>query len=491
MLLFLHLRLHSAKGKAMTSSRMNILLITSEDNGPELGCYGDPVVRTPNLDRLAAEGVAFREGYITQAVCSPSRASILTGLYPHQNGQLGLSTHRYTMHRSFPTLPGILKQAGYRTGLMGKLHVWPESAFPFDFWWRDPERLSFKHRDVKTTAEVAGRFLREGAEPFFLMVNYADAHLPWLRQEFGLPERPFEPDDVRVPPGVGIDTPRLRAQAADYYNCLSRLDTGIGMLLNELERAGRLDDTLVIYLADHGPQFSRGKAAAYELAVKVPFIVRWPGAAPQGMLGERLVSSIDILPTILDAVGLEAPEPTPGLSLRPLVFGTDANWRTHLFCEWNTSHPHPLPSLLYPQRTVRDGRYKLVRTLLPDRDNPVEAYYTGQVLVKTGASQAEIDAAPESIRGAYAAWRRPSEVELYDLRDDPHEWHDLAASPEHAALRGRLEGVLAAWCRNSGDPLWQPQKLARLVAEDQAAQQLEGGHKKPPFRWEYVDYLYR
>lgn len=469
---------------------MNILLITSEDNGADLSCYGDPILRTPNLDRLAAESTAFREGYVTQAVCSPSRGSILTGLYPHQNGQIGLSTHRFSMHRSFPTLPALLKNAGYRTGLIGKLHVLPEEAFPFDLWWNDPERISFQHRDVKTTAEVAGRFMHEDETPFFLMVNYSDAHLPWLRQEFGVPEHPFRADDVRVPPAVGIDTPRLREQAADYYNCLSRLDTGIGMLLEELERIGKLDDTLVIYLADHGPQFSRGKCSVYELAVKVPFIVRWPGAAPRGMLEDRLVSSIDILPTILEAADLETPDSLPGRSLRPLVFGKNTDWRTHLFCEWNTSHPHPRPSLLYPQRTVRDARYKLIQTLLPDRDNPVEAYYTGQVLVQTGANQAEIDAADESVRGAYKAWRRPGTFELYDLDKDPCEFHDLSESPRHAAIRRTLEAALDAWRRRTGDPLLDPDKLDRLLAEDRMAQDLDGGHKKPDFRWEYVDYLY-
>lgn len=475
----------------MPTKPLDILLITSEDNGLELSVYGDPVIHTPNLDRLAAEGMGFREGYITQAVCSPSRASILTGLYPHENGQLGLATHRFSMHRSFPTLPGLLKRAGYRTGLVGKLHVLPEAAFPFDLWWNDPERISFQHRDVKTTAEVAGRFMRDGTAPFFLMVNYRDAHLPWLRQEFGLPARPFEPGEVRVPPAVGIDTPRLREQAANYYNCLSRLDTGIGMLLEELDRAGQRDHTLVIYLADHGPQFSRGKAAAYELAVKVPFMLRWPGAAPRGLVGGHLVSSVDILPTVLDAAGLAAPGPAEGRSLRPLAFGEPVAWRSHLFCEWNTSHPHPLPSLLYPQRTVRDARYKLIVTLLPDRNDPVEDYYTQQRLVKTGASQVEIDAADASVRAAYRAWRRPAAEELYDLVRDPYEFHDLSSSPDHAPVRQSLASVLADWQRRTGDPLADRGKLERLLDEDLQAQALQGAHRSnPDFQWHYANYLY-
>jgi len=474
----------------MSQDRLNILLITSEDNGPELSCYGDPVVKTPNLDRLASEGACFEEAYVTQAVCSPSRASILTGLYPHQNGQLGLATHRFTMHRSFPSLPGLLKEAGYRTGRIGKLHVLPESAFPFDFCWRDPQYLSFHHRDVKKTAEMAGQFMREGPEPFFLMLNYADAHLPWLRQECGIPARPFTADQVRVPPAVGVDSPRLRALSADYYNCLSRLDTGIGMLMEELGRAGRADDTLIIYLGDHGPQFSRGKGASYELAVKVPFMVRWPGAGAPGMVKERLVSSVDIMPTILEAAGVEPPDGLPGLSLRPLLDSDPEDWRSHLFCEWNTSHPYPQPSFLFPQRTIRDDRYKLILTLLTDQDNPVEEYYTQQVLVETGATQSEIDAAAEEMRRAYGAWRRPNEIELYDLESDPYEFHDLAAKPEHSQVKEELLDTLKRWLQESGDPLSDPDKLALLLAEDTEVRSLDSAHRSPEFDWRYVDYLY-
>ena len=195
--------------------RPNILLIVSEDNGPHLGCYGDRTVPTPNLDRLAAEGARYDNAFVTQAVCSPSRSSILTGLYPHQNGQIGLATHAFTMVRDWLTLPSALKQAGYRTGLIGKLHVNPETAFDFDFRWADPQYLGFDHSDVRRTVQVAGEFLARGG-PFFLMVCFADAHLPFLRQDSGLPAKPFSKDDVSMFPAVGIDSPRLREQQADY-----------------------------------------------------------------------------------------------------------------------------------------------------------------------------------------------------------------------------------------------------------------------------------
>jgi len=262
------------------------------------------------------------------------------------------------------------------------------------------------------------------------------------------------------------------------------------MLMEELGRAGRADDTLIIYLGDHGPQFSRGKGASYELAVKVPFMVRWPGAGAPGMVKERLVSSVDIMPTILEAAGVEPPDGLPGLSLRPLLDSDPEDWRSHLFCEWNTSHPYPQPSFLFPQRTIRDDRYKLILTLLTDQDNPVEEYYTQQVLVETGATQSEIDAAAEEMRRAYGAWRRPNEIELYDLESDPYEFHDLAAKPEHSQVKEELLDTLKRWLQESGDPLSDPDKLALLLAEDTEVRSLDGAHRSPEFDWRYVDYLY-
>ena len=223
---------------------MNVLLIISEDNGQHLGCYGDPNVATPNIDRLASEGVRFEHAHTTQAVCSPGRASIFTGLYPHQCGQLGLATHKYAQYEAFPNLFSILKAEGYRTGLIGKLHVNPESDFPIDMWWNDKDYISFGNRDVRKMAEIADTFITESSAPFFLTVAYPDAHLPFLRQQVGIPEVPYEADDVTVPLQVGIDSPRLRQHAADYYNCMSRLDTAVGLLLGKLDDAGKTDDTV-------------------------------------------------------------------------------------------------------------------------------------------------------------------------------------------------------------------------------------------------------
>jgi len=236
--------------------RPNVLLIVSEDNGPELGCYGDPYVRTPNLDKLASDGCRFANAYTTHPVCSAARASFLTGLYPFQNGQFGLATHQYAMYRNWDNMPSVLKAHGYRTGLIGKLHVNPEPAFPFDFRYNNSKVVSFNKRDVAEMAEVAGGFFDDGDQPFFLSINYADAHFPLLREQHGLPKNPLSADDVKTLPFVGVDTPRLRQGTADYYNCLMRLDTGVGLLLDRLDKSGKADNTLVMYIGDHGAQFS-------------------------------------------------------------------------------------------------------------------------------------------------------------------------------------------------------------------------------------------
>ena len=472
--------------------RPNVLLIVSEDNGPQFGCYGDPTVPTPNVDALAARGTKFMRAFVTQAVCSPSRSSIYTGLYPHQNGQIGLATHKFTMHSDrIPTLPKLLSGAGYRTGLIGKLHVLPESAFPYDFRFDDAKVVSFSHRDVQRTAAEAAKFINaDDARPFCLTVCFADAHLPFIPQDTGLPAKPLTAADVKTLDGVGIDTPRLREHAANYYNCMSRLDTGVGLLLDDLKRAGRDDNTLIIYVGDHGPQFGRGKVTSYEFGLRVPLIVREPHRRRLGDVRDDLVSTVDILPTILQATGIAAPVNLAGQSLLPNRLGEAPPSRKYLFAEWNTSHTAPSPSIMYPQRSVRDQRYKLIRNLLSG-PNPAEAYYTSQELVETGATQKEIDDVKDgAVRAAYAAWRNPTPFELYDLENDPYEYHNLIDDPKQSETVARLTAELDRWRRATHDPLLDADKLRMLVEEsrEQTEKAITAGREK--LVWRYPEYLY-
>lgn len=469
----------------------NILLIVSEDNGPHLGSYGDPQALTPNLDQLAADGVRFARAFVTYSVCSPSRSTILTGLYPHQNGQVGLATHKFAMREGVATLPGLLKQQDYRTGIIGKLHVNPASAFPFDLNWNDPDYISFQRRDVREVARQAEAFITASDQPFFLMVNYPDAHFPVLRQQNGIPEMPLEATNVVTWPFVGVDNERIRGYVADYYNCMSRMDTGVGLLLEKLAASGKAHNTLLIYLGDHGPQFSRGKTTNYEAGLQIPLIVRWPGRVNTGEVRGEFVSTIDLVPTILAAIGQDGPAGLPGESLLPLLRGDDMPWRDYLFADGDGG----APPLYFPQRSVRDARYKLIVNLLQDRDNILAERYAFHIgaFFEAGTTPEEVATAGEDVQRAYQTWLEAPPVELYDLETDPHEFNNLAADPVYADIRERLMDALKDWQQRTEDPLADPEKL-RLFTEEvdqaRATYPNNGYQRDPDFAWRYHDYFY-
>lgn len=466
--------------------RPNVLLITSEDNGPHLGCYGDPYARTPHLDRLAALGARFANAYITNPVCSPSRGSILTGLYPHQNGQIGLATHKYAMYRKWPNIVSMTKGAGYRTGMVGKLHVNPSAAFPLDY--HALSGSNFNKRNMRQFAAAAEKFVNAGDGPFFLMVNFPDAHFPLIKKDSGLPAKPLSAKDVKTLPQVGLDNERLRGFTANYYNCLSRLDSGVGLLLDVIATAGQADNTLVIYLGDHGAQFSRGKTTLYEGGVRVPFIVHWPGRSKAGLVRDELVSSVDILPTILDAAGIDAPKNLPGQSLSPLCGGKSVPWREYLF----TEKAGAAPFWTCPKRTIRDKRYKLHLALAPGREDPTAGAYATRKIAFfiAGVTPAELAKAPAKVRTAYATWKANPAVELYDLAADPHEWVNLADDPKHADVQDRLLKALVKWQKDTADPFRGPAKLKKYLTEmDTVVADKINYRRKKGFRWNYLDYL--
>jgi N-sulfoglucosamine sulfohydrolase len=476
---------------SVVKTRPNILMIVSEDNGPELGCYGDPYARTPNMDRLAAEGVRFNRAYVAQAGCSQSRASVLTGLYPHQHGQIGLATWGFRMYcEDTPNLPRSLKAAGYRTGMIGKLHINPESAFPFDF--HEIPNANFSRKDLGDYAKHAAAFIQAGDQPFFLSVNYPEAHDPWLRQVAGLPKQPQTGAAVQAMPYLGIDPPEMREMVADYYNCLSRLDTLVGDLLAILQASGKAENTLVIYFGDHGADLLRGKRTCYEGGVRIPLLVRWPGhTRPQ--VRDELVSTVDLMPTVLEACGAAPVPGLPGRPLQPLLAGESVPWRTHLFTEY---HTHAAAPNYHPQRAVRTDRYKLIENLLPDTLNPdyantfrkleADAVGRGQVGFEGGLPRTIASAAPQ-VRAAYALMEKPPRYELYDLQGDPYEFRNLANSPDHAAACAELKQALAAWRQETKDPLLAPIHLQRLTAEVTSVKSKAAGKE---FSWGYPDYFF-
>jgi N-sulfoglucosamine sulfohydrolase len=463
----------------------NILLIVSEDNGPELGCYGDSYVRTPVLDRLAAEGVRFANAFVPQAGCSQSRAALLTGLFPHQNGQIGLATWKFRLYRSdTPNLVRSLKGAGYRTGIIGKLHVNPEGAFPFDF--KSNSGANFSRKKLSNYAAEARRFMDSSDEPFFLSVNYPDAHRPFLSQVDGVPSAPLTGADVSPLPYFGIDSPELRQQTADYYNCMERLDSLIGDLLSELERSGKSKNTLVIYLGDHGADLLRGKRTSYEGGVRVPMLLRWPRKSDwplKGRVIQQLVSSLDLMPTLLGLAGAEPVKGLAGMSWLPLLEEKDVPWRRYLYTEYHLHSAHNF----HPQRTVRDERFKLICNLLPGEANPGYEFTNDRFF--DGIAETIATALPQ-IRQAYDRMQSPAEYELYDLQEDPFEFRDLVGDAEHADVLSRLKSQLTEWRHETKDPLLNRMNLDRLRQEVKACFE-NGVPNKSRLKLNYPDYFFK
>ena len=432
-------------------SGRNILLIIADDHGYDMSCVGTPV-KTPVLDRLAGEGTLFTDGYATVSSCSSSRSTLFTGLYSHTNGMYGLAhdIHNFSLLDDVKTVPWMLKQAGYATALVGKKHVKPDSLLPYDAWLVPEESGK---RDVAIMAHEAGRWIKaQGNAPFFLTIGYSDPHRAPVN--FGntqdWPEVKtvrYSPADVQIPPHLP-DLPGVREDLAEYYTSVSRLDAGVGLLLEELKQAGRAEDTLVIYLSDNGRPFPGAKDALYTEGIHLPLIVRAPGAKG-GVRCQAMVSWIDVAPTILAWAGISAPADyryaLPGRSLLPLLGQSDAQgwdkvYATHSFHEINQ---------YYPMRAIRTRRYSYYLNLEPKLSFAI----AGDMEVSPSWKAIVASCAKLGRRSVEAFLHRPAE-ELYDLHADPLELTNLAGAKAHAAVLADLRAQLDSWRTATHDP-WQ------------------------------------
>jgi N-sulfoglucosamine sulfohydrolase len=425
----------------------NILLIVSDDQGLDLGVEG-VAVQTPVLDALAKRGTRFTQAYSAVSSCSPSRAVLYTGLYAHQNGMYGLahSVHNQALLDDIVTLPALLKQAGYTTALVGKKHVRPESAFPYDAELA-PERSGI--RDVAAMADEAERFIREaGTTPFFMTVGYSDPHR--APENFGntrawprvMPVK-YDPAKVDVPSHLP-DIPAVRSDLAQYYESVSRLDSGIGMLLDALARTGHVEDTLVIFLSDNGRPFPGAKTNLYAPGLHLPLIVYAPGTK-RGVVNEAMVSWTDIAPTVLDWAGAKGPDyPLPGRSLLPLLGARNAAGWDRIFA----SHEFHEINQYYPMRAIRTRTHSYIQNLAWQLPYPI----AGDIAESPSWKAISADPSIKLGKRTQAAYlQRPAE-ELYDLRKDPDELVNLAGDPAQRPVLEQLRNELVKFRSGTKDP---------------------------------------
>lgn len=418
--------------------RPNIVLMVADDHGREaLGCYGNPAIKTPNLDALARDGVRFDNSFCTSASCSPSRAVILTGLQNHTTGTYGLThaKNHFSCFDGIRTLPAMLRQGGYRTGRAGKKHYAPESLFPFDFNAADADR------DDVRMSENCREFVR-GAEPFFLYWCSKNPHRkaalknhPLRPDNFGNPEKSFagdqeleyDPAEVIVPSFLN-DTPAARAELAQYYQSISRLDRGVGRLVDVLREAGKYENTVLIYVSDNGAAFPQAKTTLYDPGMRLPCIVRSPLHQTRGGVCAGLVTWADLTPTILEFAGLhENPEQFFGQSFARIIdVENPADWRGEIYA----AHSFHGITGYYPMRAVRTRRHKFIWNIAWKLDYPFASDLwnaaSWQAALRAGTAQC-------GARPVENYLRRPR-FELYDLENDPDEINNLAGLSGSQAL---------------------------------------------------------
>jgi N-sulfoglucosamine sulfohydrolase len=449
---------------AAVADRRNVLLIIADDQGRDLGVYGNPVLRTPNLDRLAEQGTLFTNAFATVSSCSPSRSVIYTGLHSHSNGMYGLAHDVHNQHLlpSVRTLPQLLRAAGYRTALVGKKHILPDSALTFDEELA-PERPG--NRDVAFMADEARKFIaRSAGKPFLIVVGYSDPHR--AAQDFGntrvwpgIARALYDPAKVIVPPHLP-DLPEVRRDLAHYYESVSRLDSGVGLLLDALRATKHGDDTLVIYLSDNGRAFPGAKTTLYDEGIHLPLIVSSPAQSKRGVRNDAMVSWVDIAPTILDWAGVSPPsgQQLAGRSILPILEQTDPQGRDRVFA----SHGFHEIQQYYPMRALRTREYKYIVNLAAPLEFPIAGDIASSPTWQAIAARPGIGL---GVRTLQAFLHRPPE-ELYDLRKDPSEVRNLAADPAHRPVLERMRAEMATFRAETHDP-WLPGQAEAFGHEEE------------------------
>lgn len=408
--------------------RTSVVYLHSHDSGRYVQPYGHPVP-TPNLQRLAEDAVLFRQAFSGAPTCSPSRASLFTGQWPHCAGMLGLAHLGFSMPTQETNLVQTLRRAGYRTTLAGVQHIADR-----------PELVGYDEvlpSAMGTAADVGSAGIGDAAaaflqghpvEPFFLDVGFFDTH------------RPYDPadaaDDPRwcAPPAPLPDTPATRADFAAYRSSARRLDDGMGRVLDALEKTGLSERCLVVVTTDHGIPFPHMKCNLTDHGIGVMLLVRGPGGFRGGLVVDASVSQLDIFPTICEVAGLAIPSHVQGTSLVPLIEGRVENLHEAIFAEINYHADYE------PQRCVRTDRWKYIRRF-------------GEL--RRVASNC--DPGPSRTLLGDAGWDEQDVEEelLFDLVFDPQERRNLASSEKYRAALDALRGRLRAWQEATNDPLLQ------------------------------------
>ncbi|MCB1078603.1 MAG: sulfatase, partial [Verrucomicrobiae bacterium] len=414
-----------AASSGFSADRPNILWLTSEDNGPQLGAYGDPYAVTPNLDTLAGKSLRYTRASSNAPVCAPARTTVISGIYPPASG----GEHMRSMTKlpdGFKMFPQFLREVGYYCTNNSKEDYNLEK--PGTVWDESSNKAHWKNRG-------------EG-QPFFAVFNYTISHESQIRNAIDEKDRIHDPAKARVP-AYHPDTPEVRKDWAQYNDRITMMDAQCGKALKELADAGLVEDTIVIYWGDHGSGMPRSKRWPYNSGLNVPLMIhvpeKWKALAPQdyeaGGTSDRMVAFVDLAPTMLSLVGVEAPEWMQGTAFAGKL-------------------QKEAPQYSYGFRGRMDERYDMVRTVMDQRYVYLRQYMPHRIygqhidyMFQTPTTRVWHDLFAEGKLNADQShfWQKKPAEELYDLQTDPDEVHNLADSPEHQAVLERMRQAHRDW----------------------------------------------
>lgn len=420
-------------------NKPNVVVFISHDTGRFLSTYGYDTVDTPNFERLARMGTTFDNTYCTTPLCAPARAALLSGLYPHQNGMMGLPGDMlggWDLQTKERHLANVFAGSGYESVLCGFEHETRDFwSVGFETSLHGPGTAHNGGKPLAGVGESIGTWLAErrasaerGASadrPFYLQIGCHETHREWSKYA-----EPFAERGVWKAPYL-IDSPEVDREMAEHQGAVNALDRGVGEVLDALEAAGELEDTILVFTTDHGIDFPRAKGTLFDPGVEAFLFMAWAGGGwHAGARCDELISHVDIYPTILEVCGIDVPEGAVGRSMLPLVSGQG---------EWTPReavyHEKIYHDNYDPMRALRTGRYRYILNF--------DAQTMYDVRIAT---------APRYTWFRYPI-RKSEREELYDLEADPVEANNLARDPDHQELRERLKNHLAAWMAATDDPL--------------------------------------
>lgn len=413
----------------------DVILIMADDmTYTDLGCFGNRDVLTPHLDALAAEGMKLTRCFTPAPMCAPTRAALYTGLFPVRNGA---HPNHSRVKPGVKSLPHYLNPLGYRVALIGKRHIKPREAFPFEYLRGNQGGLN-----VQSIAEFMER---DRKQPYCLIVTSHEPHQPWNRGDAD--KYKSKSNELTLPPYL-VNTPATRDALAEYYAEITYLDQQVGGVLKTLEKSGKPEQTLVIFLSEQGSSLPHCKWTCYETGLRAAGIVRWPGVVKPGSESDALIQYVDIVPTLIEIAGGDpSPFDLDGQSFLKVLKGDAKSHRNYVYGV-QTSRGIINGPKGYGIRSVRDARYKLIWNLFPEQE--FQNVVTGRNPVFESWKKAA-DEGNEFAAKRVAWYQKRPEFELYDLEQDPFELQNLAGKADYQDHQQQLQRQLSEWMQQQGD----------------------------------------